>query len=98
MKKLFQSFKRFIKNLLSGSDEVSSNRTVGIFAFIVLTTVIYAGLYTSKIPLDKYEITLQYLIILIFGLFGLKTVDGIKNIFAKKDENTPNKENQEDNI
>lgn len=88
--------KTFIKNLLSGCDEISSNRTLGIMSFIALLLIIGFGLYFNHIMVDKFEIAVEYMFYLVVVLFTLKSSEKITDIMAnlpkKKSKNTSESE------
>lgn len=98
MKNLYNSLKRFIKSLLSGKDEVSSNRTTAIFMSIAMIGIMIFGLYSARVDPVKFKIVIDNLMYLVFGLFFLKSSDRIIDIFSKsgkkdRDSNESNNSN-----
>lgn len=80
---------KFIRKLLSNSDDISSNRFIGVISFIILISIIiYSILKGQKVNVEIFKESLLYLTIIILSALGFK--DGIKAI------NNIKKKNKED--
>lgn len=78
---------KWLIKLLSNSDEASTNRFIGVFAFIVMVLMIGFGLYTA-ISIEVFTISIEYLFYLICLAFGFKGIEKIVEIIkGKKNSN-----------
>lgn len=80
----------WFKELISNSEEASTNRLVGVFSFITLLVVILIGLFVTGVDVEIFNTSLQYLFLLIVSALGFKGLEKITGIF-KSDKNDKNK-------
>lgn len=73
---------KFLGKLLSGTDEVSSNRTIAVIAFIAFLYVIFYSL-TRELFNDNIVTYLEYLLVIILSGLGLKGIEKISTLFRK---------------
>lgn len=89
---LLLSFKNFIKNLLSGRDEISSNRTIGVFVTITMIGMMIFGLYSPNTNPVIFKIVIDNLLYLIIATLFLKSGDKIISFFGNKTKNPSDSE------
>ena len=78
---LFDWFSR----LLSGSDDVSSNRFVGVIAFFFLLHLINVALYQTVTNEELLTKSIEYLFYIIVSALGLKGIEKIIGYFKNKE-------------
>lgn len=74
---------KFLSKLLSGSDEVSSNRTVAMISFIVFIFVILYSI-CNELFNDHIISYLEFLLVIILAGLGLKGIEKISGIIKRK--------------
>ncbi|TLX78398.1 hypothetical protein E9993_01585 [Labilibacter sediminis] len=77
---------KWLNKLLSNSDEASTNRMVGVFAFIVMVLIIIISLFLPLLNAVVFEISMKYLFYIIGSAFGLKGIEKVVQYITTKDK------------
>ena len=72
--------KDVILKIISSGSDISSNRTIGLIAFLFMMLVMIAGLLIPNIGIEKLGLILQYLLYIVLVMFGFK---GLEKILGK---------------
>jgi hypothetical protein len=73
---------KFLGKLLSGNDEISSNRTIATIAFAAFLYVILYSLH-KQIFDEIISTYLNYLLVIILAGLGMKGLEKISSFFKK---------------
>ena len=71
--------------LLSGSDDVSSNRLVGVVAFLFFLYFINTAIHTTVTNDELLSKAIEYLFYIIVSALGLKGIEKIVGYFKNKE-------------
>lgn len=72
---------QFIKEILSNSDNVSTKRFVGIFAFFVIILLCFINLFTGRIVI---EFIMNYIFYICITSLGLTTIEKFSESYNNK--------------
>ncbi|WP_430815214.1 hypothetical protein [Carboxylicivirga sp. RSCT41] len=77
--------KQLILNLLSGGDKASSNRLIGISAFLIMIVLITLSLFVFDVNVEIFNTSISYLFYLVIISLGYKGIEKTIGFFKKSD-------------